>query len=163
MAAFAAGETDILVSTTVVEVGVDVPNATLMVVENADRFGLSQLHQLRGRVGRGKAQSWCVLLSDVQSEETRRRLKVLTETNDGFRIAEEDLKLRGPGDFFGSRQSGLPAFRMADLSFDLELLKQAQEASAQWIDRCGTQDTPEANALRQRVGQLFQRAQGTMN
>ena len=104
MAAFAAGESDLLVSTTVVEVGVDVPNANLMVVENAERFGLSQLHQLRGRVGRGSAKSWCILLSDSGSDDTRRRLKVLTETNDGFRISEEDLKLRGPGDFFGQRQ-----------------------------------------------------------
>ena len=108
MAAFAAGESDILVSTTVVEVGVDVPNANLMVVENAERFGLSQLHQLRGRVGRGSAKSWCILLSDSGSDDTRRRLKVLTETNDGFRISEEDLKLRGPGDFSASGSTGCP-------------------------------------------------------
>ena len=163
MASFARQEADVLVATTVIEVGVDVPNATLMVIEDADRFGLSQLHQLRGRVGRGSSKSYCILTTHNRNPDTIARLKALCKTNDGFRIAEEDLKLRGPGDFFGSRQSGLPAFRMADLSFDLELLKQAQEASAQWIDRCGTQDTPEANALRQRVGQLFQRAQGTMN
>ena len=163
MASFARQEADVLVATTVIEVGVDVPNATLMVIEDADRFGLSQLHQLRGRVGRGSSKSYCILTTHNRNPDTIARLKALCKTNDGFRIAEEDLKLRGPGDFFGSRQSGLPAFRMADLSFDLELLKQAQEASAQWIDRCGTQDTPEAVALRQRVGQLFQRAQGTMN
>ena len=163
MAAFARQEADVLVATTVIEVGVDVPNATLMVIEDADRFGLSQLHQLRGRVGRGSSKSYCILTTHNRNPDTVARLKALCKTNDGFRIAEEDLKLRGPGDFFGSRQSGLPAFRMADLSFDLDILKQAQEASARWIDVCGTQDTPEANALRQRVSQLFQRAEGTMN
>ena len=162
MAAFARQESDVLVATTVSEVGVDVPNATLMVIEDADRFGLSQLHQLRGRVGRGSSKSYCILTTHNRNPDTIQRLKALCKTTDGFRIAEEDLRLRGPGDFFGSRQSGLPAFRMADLSFDLGLLKQAQEASAQWIDRCGTQDTPEANALRRRVTQLFTRAEGTM-
>ena len=162
MAAFARQESDVLVATTVIEVGVDVPNATLMVIEDADRFGLSQLHQLRGRVGRGSSKSYCILTTHNRNPDTIQRLKALCKTTDGFRIAEEDLRLRGPGDFFGSRQSGLPAFRMADLSFDLGLLKQAQEASAQWIDRCGTQDTPEANALRRRVTQLFTRAEGPM-
>ena len=163
MAAFARQESDVLVATTVIEVGVDVPNATLIVIEDADRFGLSQLHQLRGRVGRGSSKSYCILTTHNHNQDTIQRLKALCKTTDGFRIAEEDLRLRGPGDFFGSRQSGLPAFRMADLSFDLGLLKQAQEASAQWIDRCGTQNTPEANALRRRVTQLFTRAEGTMN
>ena len=163
MAAFARGEADVMVATTVIEVGVDVPNATLMIIEDADRFGLSQLHQLRGRVGRGSSKSYCILTSRTRSEETRQRLKAFCKTNDGFRIAEEDLKLRGPGDFFGSRQSGLPAFRVADLSFDLSTLKQAQEASARWIEESGTADTPEARALRQRIGELFRRAEGTMN
>lgn len=163
MAAFARQEADVLVATTVIEVGVDVPNATLMVIEDADRFGLSQLHQLRGRVGRGKSKSYCILTTHNRNPETIQRLKALCKTTDGFQIAEEDLKLRGPGDFFGSRQSGLPAFRMADLSFDLGLLKQAQQASAQWIEEEGTQDTPEANALRSRVAVLFSRAEGTMN
>ncbi len=163
MAAFARGEADVMVATTVIEVGVDVPNATLMVIEDADRFGLSQLHQLRGRVGRGKAKSYCILTSHNRNPETLQRLKALCKTNDGFRIAEEDLKLRGPGDFFGSRQSGLPAFRVGDLSCDLATLKQAQTASAQWIDAHGAEDTPEARALRERIGELFARAEGTMN
>ena len=163
MAAFARGKADVMVATTVIEVGVDVPNATLMVIEDADRFGLSQLHQLRGRVGRGKAKSYCILTSHNRNPETLQRLKALCKTNDGFRIAEEDLKLRGPGDFFGSRQSGLPAFRVGDLSCDLATLKQAQTASAQWIDAHGTEDTPEARALRERIGELFARAEGTMN
>ena len=163
MAAFARGEGDVLVATTVIEVGVDVPNATLMVIEDADRFGLSQLHQLRGRVGRGNAKSYCILTSHNKNEETLRRLKALCKTNDGFRIAEEDLAIRGPGDFFGSRQSGLPTFQVANLSYDLQTLKAAQAASAQWIDDHGTDDTPEAIALRQRIGILFERAEGTMN
>lgn len=133
MSAFAAQEYDILVSTTVIEVGVDVPNATLMVIENADRFGLSQLHQLRGRIGRGDAKSYCVLVSDSKNAETLARLKALCATTDGFRIAEEDLKLRGPGDFFGSRQHGLPAFRIGGLAQNLNVLKQAQEAAAQTV------------------------------
>ena len=163
MAAFARGESDVLVATTVIEVGVDVPNATLMVIEDADRFGLSQLHQLRGRVGRGSSKSFCILTSHNRNPETLQRIKAFCKTNDGFRIAEEDLRLRGPGDFFGARQSGLPAFRVADLSCDLQTLKDAQAASAQWIDQFGTADTPEAYALRARIGELFRRAEGTMN
>ena len=163
MASFARGEADVMVATTVIEVGVDVPNATLMVIEDADRFGLSQLHQLRGRVGRGKAKSYCILTTHNRSPETLQRLKALCKTADGFKIAEEDLRLRGPGDFFGSRQSGLPAFRVADLGCDLTAMKDAQQASADWIDAYGTSDTPEANALRQRIGDLFARSEGTMN
>ena len=163
MAAFARGDGDVLVATTVIEVGVDVPNATLMVIEDADRFGLSQLHQLRGRVGRGKAKSFCILTSHNKNSETQQRLKALCKTTDGFKIAEEDLQMRGPGDFFGSRQSGLPVFRVANLSCDLQTLTLAQKASAQWIDTEGTADTPEGKALRDRIGQLFLRAEGTMN
>ena len=155
MAAFAAGESDILVSTTVVEVGVDVPNATCMVVENADRFGLSQLHQLRGRVGRGKAKSYCILLSDRQTEETRARLKVMTQTNDGFRISQEDLRLRGPGDFFGQRQHGLPAMKIADLSCDMRLLDEAQTAARQLMERDPELTDPAHRPLRRRIRQLF--------
>ncbi len=163
MRAFSHHEADILVATTVVEVGVDVPNATLMVIEDADRFGLSQLHQLRGRVGRGKAKSYCVLCSQTQNPQTKQRLKAFCKTNDGFQIAEEDLRLRGPGDFFGSRQSGMPAFRVANLSCDLETLKQAQEASKDWIEHFGTAHTPECNALRGRIATLFAQTEGTMN
>ena len=163
MASFARGEADVMVATTVIEVGVDVPNATLMVIEDADRFGLSQLHQLRGRVGRGKAKSYCILTSRNRNPETLQRLKAFCKTTDGFKIAEEDLKIRGPGDFFGSRQSGLPTFRVANLSYDLTTLKDAQKASAHWIDQFGDSDTAEAKALRDRIGDLFQRAEGTMN
>jgi ATP-dependent DNA helicase RecG len=163
MAGFAKGEADVLVATTVIEVGVDVPNATLIVIEDADRFGLSQLHQLRGRVGRGKDKSYCILTSHNKNAQTLARLKALCKTTDGFRIAEEDLQLRGPGDFFGARQSGLPVFRVANLSCDLQTLKQAQQASKDWIEAEGTADTPEGIALRNRIGELFARAQGTMN
>ena len=163
MASFARGKADVMVATTVIEVGVDVPNATLMVIEDADRFGLSQLHQLRGRVGRGKAKSYCILTTHNRNPETLQRLKALCKTTDGFKIAEEDLRLRGPGDFFGSRQSGLPAFRVADLGCDLAAMKGAQQASADWIDTYGASDTPEAKALRQRIGDLFARSEGTMN
>ena len=163
MSDFAAGNADVLVATTVIEVGVDVPNATLMVIEDADRFGLSQLHQLRGRVGRGGAKSFCILLSQNKNPDTNARLKTLCKTTDGFKIAEEDLALRGPGDFFGSRQSGLPVFRVASLNCDLATLKLAQRASVEWIESMGTADTPESQALRRRIGELFARSQGTMN
>ena len=163
MTAFAGGEADVLVATTVIEVGVDVPNSTLMVIEDADRFGLSQLHQLRGRVGRGDAKSYCILTSHNKNAETNARLKALCATTDGFRIAEEDLKLRGPGDFFGARQSGLPVFRVANLSCDLQTLKQAQQASKDWIEQEGTADTEAGRNLRSRIATLFARSQGTMN
>ncbi len=156
MAAFTAGETNILVSTTVIEVGVDVPNASLIIIENADRYGLSQLHQLRGRVGRGKHQSWCVLVSDNRSPDTRARLKVLTQTNDGFRIAEEDLKLRGPGDFFGQRQHGLPALRVADLETDTRVLKEAQDAAAEVLTADPGLTEPEHRPLLEKVRRLFE-------
>ena len=152
---FAAGNGDILVATTVVEVGVDVPNATCMVVENAERFGLSQLHQLRGRVGRGQAKSYCILLSEHPSEETKRRLKVMTKTNDGFEISREDLALRGPGDFFGQRQHGLPALKIADLSCDMALLDEAQQAAKGWMAQDPGLEKPESGALRARIETLF--------
>ncbi|MBQ1236471.1 MAG: ATP-dependent DNA helicase RecG, partial [Oscillospiraceae bacterium] len=130
MSSVVAGETHILVATTVIEVGVDVPNAALMIIENAERFGLSQLHQLRGRVGRGKHKSYCVLVSDHEGEESKARLNIMCKTNDGFKISEEDLRLRGPGDFFGSRQHGLPEMHMADLGADVQLLQRAQDEAA---------------------------------
>jgi len=127
MTAFSRGEWGVLVATTVIEVGVDVPNATVMVVEHAERFGLAQLHQLRGRVGRGPAPSTCVLLSHGRvSEEARARLDVMVETGDGFVIAERDLEIRGPGDFFGTRQWGMPSFRVANLLRDRDLLEIAR-------------------------------------
>ena len=130
MDAFKAGELDALVSTTVIEVGVDVPNATVMVIENAERYGLSALHQLRGRVGRGGGESWCILVSDHQSEAVRQRLQFLCHTSDGFAIARYDLENRGPGDFFGKRQHGLPALKLADLMTDTRTLQAAQQDAA---------------------------------
>jgi ATP-dependent DNA helicase RecG len=129
MQRFRNGETDILVSTAVIEVGIDVPNATVMVVEGAHRFGLSQLHQFRGRVGRGEHKSYCLLLSDYSTPEAKERLSAVERIHDGFRLAEVDLSLRGPGDYFGTRQSGLPALRVARLS-DQDLLKVAREEAA---------------------------------
>jgi ATP-dependent DNA helicase RecG len=128
MLAYKQGEVQILVSTTVIEVGVDVPNATIMVVEHAERFGLSQLHQLRGRVGRGAEKSYCFLVAGyAQSEESHYRLKIMEETTDGFKIAEEDLRIRGPGEFLGTRQSGLPDFSLAELARDGHLLSAAKK------------------------------------
>lgn len=155
MGAFSRGECDVLVATTVVEVGMDVPNATLIVIENADRFGLSQLHQLRGRVGRGKDKSYCILVTNARSRETLARLKALCATNDGFKIAEEDLSLRGPGDVFGSRQHGLPAFKVANLSVDLPTLKQAQEAAERFLGQPGVENIPEYQPLLSRIRALF--------
>ncbi|MEE0698511.1 MAG: ATP-dependent DNA helicase RecG [Oscillospiraceae bacterium] len=155
MSRFAAGETDVLVSTTVIEVGVDVPNAALMVVENAERFGLSQLHQLRGRVGRGKHKSWCILVSDAKGEEARARLHAMTHISDGFKIAEEDLRLRGPGDFFGSRQHGLPELHIADLGADMNVLKAAQDAAKRLLDSDPRLERPENKRLRSRAGELL--------
>jgi ATP-dependent DNA helicase RecG len=129
MERFASGEIQILISTTVVEVGVNVPNATVIMIENAERFGLAQLHQLRGRVGRGSHQSYCILVSDSKGKETKQRLDILNHSNDGFHIAGEDLKLRGPGDLFGIRQSGMLEFRMADVFNDASILQEAQEAA----------------------------------
>lgn len=135
MRAFASGEIQLLVSTTVIEVGIDVPNASVMVIEHAERFGLSQLHQLRGRVGRDSHQSHCILLYQYPiSKEAKGRLRALAETTNGFEIAERDLELRGPGDFFGTRQSGLPTLRTGDLLRDHSLMERARDEAAQFLD-----------------------------
>jgi ATP-dependent DNA helicase RecG len=147
MRAFAAGDIQILVATTVIEVGVDVPNATLMVIEHAERFGLAQLHQLRGRVGRGEAQSQCILIGNTgASPDIRRRMEIMCETNDGFRIAQADLELRGPGEIFGTRQSGMPAFRYADVVRDIRALEIAREEAGRFLDRL--RDRPDEDCLR---------------
>jgi ATP-dependent DNA helicase RecG len=151
MEAFRAGELDILVSTTVIEVGVDVPNAAVMVVEDADRFGLAQLHQLRGRVGRSEHQSFCVLIANPKSEEGQRRLEVLTRTNNGFLIAEEDLRLRGPGEIYGTRQSGMPSFRVADLVKDMRLLEVARQEAFRLLEQDPDLTRPEHQPLREAV------------
>ena len=153
MRAFAADEIDVLVSTTVVEVGVDVPNAAVMLIENAECFGLSQLHQLRGRVGRGQWQSYCILVSDNRGEDNRARLDAMRRTQSGFELAEEDLKLRGPGDFFGARQHGLPTLRVADFTCDMELLYEAQGAAEELLALDPT--LAEHPALHARVQELF--------
>ena len=161
MRAFAAGETDILVSTTVIEVGVDVPNAAVMLIENAECFGLSQLHQLRGRVGRGAHKSYCILVSDNTGDDNLHRLRAMTATNNGFAIAEEDLKLRGPGDFFGSRQHGLPALKVADLTCDLELMHEAKAAAEELLAQDG--DLSAHPSLHARIRELFALSAGAMN
>ena len=163
MSAFVNGETDILVSTTVIEVGVDVPNAALMIVENAERFGLSQLHQLRGRVGRGHHKSYCVLVSDADTDEVKARLGIMTKTNDGFKISEEDLRLRGPGDFFGSRQHGLPATHIADLGADVQVLQRAQEEANALLAEDPELEREENRALKERIEQLFVRNADSFN
>ncbi|MBE6768531.1 MAG: ATP-dependent DNA helicase RecG [Ruminococcaceae bacterium] len=164
MSAFARGEVDVLVSTTVIEVGVDVPNAVIMVIENADRFGLAQLHQLRGRVGRGEYASTCILISDAQNEEARRRLRVMCQTTDGFRIADEDLQLRGPGDFFGNRQHGLPQLNIADLMSDAALLGAARRAAEELLRKDPLLSAAEHRPLVEAVERLFARVgDGGMN
>ncbi len=155
MAAFAAGEIQLLVSTTVIEVGVDVPNAVILVVENAERFGLAQLHQLRGRVGRGVHESSCILISDHGGEDTRRRLQVMCATADGFRIADEDLRMRGPGDFFGNRQHGLPNLHLANMLSDMALMQLAQTCAANRLAADPLLEAPENAPLRLAVARLF--------
>ena len=151
MREFKDGNIDLLISTTVIEVGVDVPNAALMVIENAERFGLSQLHQLRGRVGRGEYQSCCILVSDYKSE----RLEVIRKNNDGFKIADEDLKLRGPGDFLGSRQHGLPDLKIADIYADSQVLRTAGLAAEKLLSEDPRLSLPENAALKSSIDALY--------
>lgn len=155
MRAFADGDIKLLVATTVIEVGVDVPAATVMVIENAERFGLSQLHQLRGRVGRGKAQSYCILVSDSKSDTAMQRLKTMKKYSDGFKIADEDLKLRGPGDFFGNRQHGLPDLKIADMLEDMETLKKCRQCADRILAEDFNLDLPKYKALANRISDLF--------
>ena len=161
MRAFAAGEIDLLCSTTVVEVGVDVPNASVMVIENAERYGLSALHQLRGRVGRGAAESFCILVSDNDSESVRERLTFLCHTSDGFAVAQYDLDHRGPGDFFGRRQHGLPTLRVADAATDARMIETAAAEATDLLHRDPELAAPEHTALRLAVERLFDAAGGT--
>ncbi len=155
MTAFADGSIKILVSTTVIEVGVDVPNATVMVIENAERFGLSQLHQLRGRVGRGSVQSYCILVSDSKSETAQHRLSIMKEYSDGFKIADEDLKQRGPGDFFGNRQHGLPDLKIADMLEDTETLTLCRKAADEILAEDYNLDLPKNKNLAEEISDMF--------
>lgn len=155
MKAFSSGDVQILVATTVVEVGVDVPNATIMVIENAERFGLSQLHQLRGRIGRGSKKSFCVLVSDSKSESSRNRLEVMKNNSNGFKIADEDLKARGPGDFFGERQHGLPALKIADMLQDMETLHLAQKCAGEILAEDSNLDLQKNKPLCDNINKMF--------
>jgi len=151
MDAFRAGEVQILVSTTVIEVGINVPNATIMLIENAERFGLAQLHQLRGRVGRGSEKSYCILVSDTKTKVAKERMKTMTESEDGFVISEKDLKLRGPGEFFGIRQHGLPELKIADLYKDMAILKEAQSAAAELLKKDRFLEAEEHHLLKEHI------------
>ena len=155
MESFSNGETQLLVSTTVIEVGVDVPNAVIIVIENAERFGLSQLHQLRGRIGRGQYKSTCILITDAKNDTAQRRMKVMETTTDGFKIADEDLKLRGPGEFFGSRQHGLPEMKIADMLEDRSTLEETQRAAKEIVARDPELSSPESTALKNEIQRLF--------
>ena len=157
MSSFMRNETNVLVSTTVIEVGVDVPNASLMIIENAERFGLSQLHQLRGRVGRGPDKSYCILVSDSSDEDVKKRLDILCRTNDGFVISEEDLKIRGPGDFFGERQHGLPEMHIADLGVNVNILQLARDEANALLKDDPELKKEENRALREQVGFLLEK------
>ncbi len=155
MDGFAAGDVDVLVSTTVIEVGINVPNATIMLIENAERFGLAQLHQLRGRVGRGSEKSYCILVSDTKTKVAKERMKTMTESEDGFVISEKDLKLRGPGEFFGIRQHGLPELKIADLYKDMAILKEAQAAAAELLKRDRLLEAAEHQLLKEHIGRYL--------
>ncbi|MBE6862512.1 MAG: ATP-dependent DNA helicase RecG [Ruminococcus sp.] len=155
MKKFRDGEIQVLICTTVVEVGVDVPNAAVMVIENAERFGLSQLHQLRGRVGRGSWESTCILITDNTGEDCKKRMKIMSSTADGFRISEEDLKLRGPGDFFGSAQHGLPPLKIADIACNTELLSKAQNCARELLEDDPNLEKPQNGSLKMDTLRLF--------
>ncbi len=155
MKQFRDGEIQVLICTTVVEVGVDVPNAAVMVIENAERFGLSQLHQLRGRVGRGQFESSCILITDNTTEECIKRMKIMSSTSDGFKISEEDLKMRGPGDFFGNAQHGLPPLKIADVACNMELMNKAQKCAKELLESDAMLSKPQHRSLKMDVMRLF--------
>ena len=155
MSAFVRGDLQVLVSTIVIEVGIDVPNATVMLVLHADRFGLAQLHQLRGRIGRGAEQAYCLLVGVPKSEDAKQRLQILCETTDGFRIAEEDLRLRGTGELFGTRQHGLPDVRIGDFIEDIKMLELARDDATRIVAADPRLGRPEHAALRQRMLELY--------
>ena len=155
MADFAGGKTKILVSTTVIEVGVNVPNATLMIIENAERFGLSQLHQLRGRVGRGKEKSYCILFCSSFSDEIKKRMEIMIKSENGFEISEVDLSLRGPGDFFGTRQHGILTFKIASLANDMNVLKESLKASEKLFSEDKNLEKEENFYIRQYVNETI--------
>ncbi|MCC6677708.1 MAG: ATP-dependent DNA helicase RecG [Phycisphaerales bacterium] len=163
MARFRAGQIDALIATSVIEVGIDIPNATTMVVENADRFGLAQLHQLRGRVGRGVKPSACILVAEPQTPEATQRMRVMAEVGDGFALAEKDMEIRGPGELFGTRQSGLPPFKVADLARDLELLAMARRDAAEWIAGSPTLHKPEETLIRRRLMKTYGESLGLVD
>jgi ATP-dependent DNA helicase RecG len=163
MEAFQKGALSVLVSTTVIEVGVDVPNATLMIIENAERFGLSALHQLRGRIGRGVQQSHCILVSSTTSQNARKRLEFLRKNNNGFELARYDLQSRGPGDFFGKRQHGLPELHIADLAADEDVLHNTSHAAQHILARDPLLEAAEFLALRQQVDAMFKGNGGILN
>ena len=157
MEQFRAKKIAILATTSVIEVGIDIPNATVMVIEHAERFGLSQLHQLRGRVGRGREASYCILMADYRrSEDAKKRLSIMLETQDGFRIAETDLAIRGPGEFLGTRQSGLPEFRVASLALDGEILAEARQAAFDLVAEDPTFTKPEHRKLPEIIHRRWQ-------
>lgn len=157
MKAFSSGELNLLISTTVIEVGIDVPNSAIMVIENAERFGLSALHQLRGRIGRGKYKSTCILISDSKSEATKRRLNIIVNNKDGFKIADEDLSLRGPGDFLGNRQHGLPDLRIADIFSSSETLKLCGQAADELLATDPKLKLPENLQLRKEIINIYKK------
>jgi len=160
---FAAGSIHVLVSTTVIEVGINVPNATVMMIENAERFGLAQLHQLRGRVGRGKEQSYCIMVNASSDKDIQKRLEILNHSNDGFYIASEDLKLRGPGDIFGIRQSGELEFKLADIFTDAGLLKKVSEEVSQILDEDPALEREDNRELKKRLDVYLEKSYGRLN
>ena len=160
---FYKGEIDILISTTVIEVGINVPNATIMIIENAERFGIAQLHQLRGRVGRGSDKSYCVLVSDSKSNKSKERLNTMVKYSDGFILSEKDLEIRGTGDFFGTRQHGIPDMKIANLYKDIEILKQVQKSSINLYKKDPLLTSSVNKLLKEKISQFFNNMDNTVS